>query len=486
MIEFKNVTYSYPFQSQPAVRNISFSVPKGSITLVTGLSGCGKSSLIRLANGLCPHYYKGSLEGTVTIAGRDTCLSSICDISEDVGTLFQEPEEQFFALTVKDEIGFASKVAGKSSMMVNERVLQMAKRLGIDPLLNHSVHSLSEGQKQRVALAEMLVTSPKVLILDEPTANLDPESTQKLANELCQLKAQGLAILVVDHRLHWLNGVADEVLVMSHGEIRERGPFSILLDDSLRELYGLRSAIVDDRRQSLPMQQTTPAILKASNVTFDYQTNRKQGVFQRFNRWLSGSTDAQDSSLLDDIGFELPRCVTALIGKNGSGKTTLARLIAGLNEGIGTFYLKEKPISPSQLLQQVGLVLQNADHQLHMRTVQEEIQGCFRAIGLEKRSEEKVQQLLELFDLQALSQRHPQSLSGGQKQRLVIACALAKDPKILILDEPTSGLDGQNMKRVAMALEQQVKQGKAVLLITHDLELLSMSAQNALRMDELN
>ena len=177
--------------------------------------------------------------------------------------------------------------------------------------------------------------------------------------------------------------------------------------------------------------------------------------------------------------------ITALIGENGSGKTTLARLITGLNVGTGALYLRGEKTTADQLLKHTGLVLQNADHQLQMRSVQEEIKACLFAAGQSQSTEETIDALLKTFSLEELADRHPQSLSGGQKQRLVIACALAKNPDILILDEPTSGLDGANMKRVADALREQANQGKAVLLITHDLELLTLCADQALRMNTL-
>ena len=191
-----------------------------------------------------------------------------------------------------------------------------------------------------------------------------------------------------------------------------------------------------------------------------------------------------NKQLLDHIAFELKSGVTALIGDNGSGKTTLARVLTGLNVGTGVVKLKGQSIEPVALMKHTGLVLQNADHQLQMRSVLEEIEACLFAAS-RPNDEKTVQELLSAFDLTDLRDRHPQSLSGGQKQRLVIACAMAKDPAILILDEPTSGLDGANMQRVACALEKQAQAGKAVLLITHDLELLSLCAQSALRMNEL-
>lgn len=485
MIEFDRVSYRYPFADDWAVRDLSFKVAPGEVVLVTGVSGCGKTTLMRLANGLCPHYYEGELTGTVKIAGCDTREKVVGDISETVGTLFQDPEDQFFALTVRDEIGFSLKIGGMPEDQLNEEIEREAARLNLTHLLNNPISALSEGQKQRVALAEIFVTRPRALILDEPSANLDPEATQALARDLQKLKSEGFAILVVDHRLHWLAVVADRVLVMQHGRVCEEGPFNLLEDPELRRRYGLREAHVEDVRETLPSGLSGETVLQASHLTFDYRTHSTAGALSKLRKlFQSGEKAPKRPLLLSDVSFELTAGITALIGENGSGKTTLARLITGLNAGTGSLSIKGEPIEAAELMKHAGLVLQNADHQLQMRSVAEEIRACLFAAGL-PREEARVSALLEAFDLLELKERHPQSLSGGQKQRLVIACALAKDPEILILDEPTSGLDGANMRRVARALNEQAALGKAVLLITHDLELLALCAQSALRMSEL-
>ncbi|MCI5895980.1 MAG: ABC transporter ATP-binding protein [Candidatus Aphodousia sp.] len=483
MISFNHVSYRYPFQDTDAVSDLTFNVSPGSVVLVTGVSGCGKTTLMRLANGLCPHYYEGTLSGNVKIFGKDTQTSSV---SELVGTLFQDPEDQFFALNVRDEMGFALKTAGIDAKTVEKRIDDVAQRLRISELLKNSISALSEGQKQRVALAEILVTLPRALILDEPSANLDPEATARFAQELNTLKNAGYAILVVDHRLHWLKDVADEVIVMKEGRICRRGFFEILNDETLRREYGLRNAEVIDVREILPETDRHNCVLEAKGLTFDYEHSNHEKGIARFKKLFSSTVAPSDRPvLLENINFTLPIGITALIGDNGSGKTTLARLITGLNRGEGELFVRGRLMPSNELLKHAGLVLQNADHQLQMRSVREEIRACLFAAGQDAENESQIESLLDTFSLLPLADRHPQSLSGGQKQRLVIACALAKDPDILILDEPTSGLDGENMKRVAGVLNKAAANGKAVLLITHDLELLALCAQRAIRMHSL-
>lgn len=493
MIRFENVTYTYPFAEQPAVRGIDFEVKPGEVVLVTGRSGCGKSTLMRLANGLCPGWFKGTLEGRVLVDGKSTLDLPLKDMSRLCGTLFQDPEQQFFALGVEDELAFVHEWRGLSAEATREKVHSFATSFGIPHILGQSIHELSEGQKQKVGLASIMSQEPKALILDEPTANLDPESTVELAHRLKMLKESGMAILVVDHRLYWLEGVADHVLVMKDGDICARGNFAMLKEDGLRHSCGLRSWHVDDVRKILPESVVPAATLDKpergfhmEGVTFAYKGQAP--IFEKASAFLAPG-------------------VTALIGDNGAGKTTLARLMTGLNKTQnGRFFFDGAEIATSDLLRRVGIVLQNADHQLHMKTVAHELEVCLElAERLEKqaakqkaregredaaaqqcpatspRSEQR-RDLLELFGLEGLAERHPQSLSGGEKQRLVIACAFAKRPRVLILDEPTSGLDGENMRRIANALRLLAEHGACVLVITHDLELMKLSCSRALRL----
>ena len=460
MLRFDHVSYRYPFRDQPAVRDVSFSVRPGEVVLCTGPSGCGKSTLVRLANGLCPQYYRGELEGRVSLNGLSTAELSLPDIARRMGTLFQDPEQQFFALNVEDDLAFALEWQGMSAEEIRPRILNRAEELGITHILDSSIHELSEGQKQKVGLASLLLQEPSALVLDEPTANLDPESTGELAAMLMKLKEAGMAVLVVDHRLYWLEGVADRVLVIHEGRVVEEGTFSLLRDAALRERYGLRSDRVDDPRMTLP-PAPFPAvpILEARNLRFG---------------WKAGPL------LYDGLSFALDAGIIALTGDNGTGKTTHARLLSGLNKTLGGLFLADgRELSPRDLASKTGLVLQNADYQLHMKSVRSEIECCLTLAG---RSPGETARLLDMFALDALADRHPQSLSGGEKQRLVIACAFAKHPDLLILDEPTSGLDGLNMRRIAAALTEVASQGICALVITHDLELMELACSSALRL----
>lgn len=471
MLNFENVSYSYPYSNQNAVTDLSFSLRAGELLLCTGRSGCGKSTLIRLANGLCPHYMHGTLSGRVMVTGKDTALSNPQEISQSLGTLFQDPERQFFAMTVRDELGLALQWRGDKPEQIASVVAQNAERLGITEILGQTLFGLSEGQKQKVALASLLCLRPRLLVLDEPSANLDPESTAELANTLNTLKAEGIAILVVDHRLAWLRPCTDKVLVLDGGSVAASGNFEILDDPALQMRHGLRSPVFDDPRANLPLLESSPAdgvaLLSCRGIQFKY-AKRGREIFN-------------DASFAFQAGE-----VIALTGENGVGKTTLSRILTGLSKPQkGEVMIAGKVVKPRQLPRHAQVVLQNASHQLRMNSVLLELCDAANP-GRGLKDVDKALNALQSYGLAELKDRHPQSLSGGEKQRLALACATIRQPQVLLLDEPTSGLDGENMKRIAQNVQEVADNGAVVLSITHDLELMRLICRKQLCLKPLN
>lgn len=466
MIELINVTYTYPYQEKSAVENINLKINAGEIVVCTGLSGCGKTTLIRLINGLCPHYYKGTLQGQVKICGEDTVNNTISSISRLAGSLFQDPEQQFFALNVDDELAFTLECMEENPEKIKDDINKTAADFKISNILSSSVTNLSEGQKQKVGLAGIILQKVKVIILDEPTANLDVESTNELAEKLYVLKQKGYAVLIVDHRLYWTKHIADRYIVMSEGKIVKEGSFNILQDNEFRKEHGLRNIDINDNREILNNCSISQNIcLSIENMSFNYKGKPK---------------------IFDNVSFTIPYSVTAILGHNGAGKTTLARLITGLNKITSGKILLNNKLTDKKILQSnASLVLQNADFQLYMRSCFEEVYTSIDIAYKKMKTDEKIkltEEILNKFGLIHLKDRHPQSLSGGEKQRLVIACAVAKNPDVIILDEPTSGLDGKNMQKVADILNDMAEKGAAVIVITHDLELINKVCRFALKL----
>lgn len=445
-VKLENFSYAYFGSQTQALNNISLHAPQGAITLLAGKSGCGKTSVIRAACGLIPCYYRGAASGKAEADGLDISQMSLSQSAQHVGLLHQNPEHGFFALKVKDELRTPLDWQNLPMPETERRIKEACRLLAIEPLLESSVFELSAGEKQKAAIAGLLARGVKTLVLDEPSANLDPEAALELGKLLLKLKNEGYAILVADHRLYWLNGIADRVYVLKEGKMLAQGPFSILNDENLRHEAGLRLVQVSDKRNLLPA--ASGSFLQANGLHFNYR--KRKTVFK-------------------DFSFDAAEGVCAIVGKNGSGKTTLTRILSGLERiKAGSVAIQGKKTGKSARAKQTRCVMQNADRSLHCKSVGAEL---YAASGNRLKASQ-IEDYLSLFNLSSLATRHPQSLSGGEKQRLAIVCALSARPSLLLLDEPTSGLDGENMRLIASALNQAAAQGSLALLVTHDLELL--------------
>lgn len=462
LIHAENLVYRYPFTEKRSLDGVSFSLNRGEVLLVTGPSGCGKSTLLRVLNGLIPDHYKGTLEGSIAVNGT-------------VGTVLQNPEEQILATTVEEEVALALEWQSVPSEEIRKKVDWVLNIFSLSHLATRNVFNLSSGERQKVVLASVIAAGREIIVMDEPTANLSPEATLELA-EICQtLKERGKTVVIVDHRLYWLRGVLDRLLVLQEGKVvfsAKKDSGEDLLDRLAREgdlnAWGLRQVEVHPPKL-LPVDTlSAPAALDVRQLDF------------RYGRTLP--------YIYRDFSVQIPKgTVTAIVGKNGVGKTTFARLISGLLKPAGgecrsaTSELR----TPRTLRKTTAFAMQQMDIQLYMRTVEEEL--LFSAPKGTPREERlrEARRLLERFALSHLAARHPQSLSGGEKQRLVIAGTLMKRPEVLILDEPTSGLDGRNMRIIAEEVAAYARSGGAPVVITHDLELLALIAECAIEVESV-
>lgn len=462
MLSVKNLSYRYPFAKKDALTDISFSLNAGEVILISGPSGCGKSTLLRVINGLIPFHFHGDLRGEIKIDGY--APENLAEVSDVVGSVFQNPDSQFLAMTVESDIAGGLEWRLDSREEILRRTDAAIERLGLKHLRSRSLFSLSSGEKQKSVIASAVAMQPRVLVFDEPTANLSPEATEELA-ELCrELKREGFTIVIVDHRIYWLDGIPDKILILNEGKIVrsiERADGNALAElekDENFAVLGLRKIHVSANPGLKEIPSDVPAALSCEKIVFKYPRSER-AIFD-------GSRD-----------FRVPQgAITAIVGDNGAGKTTFAKIITGLlklpRKNGGTILKNNVPAKAASLLEDGGFVMQNTDIQLYMRTVLEELVS---ASPLPKKSAERdALALLDAIGLADKRERHPQSLSGGEKQRLVIASVLMKKPSLLVLDEPTSGLDGRNMRIIAGMLRDYAERGNTVLLITHDLEFLDL------------
>lgn len=482
-VAFEDAGFSYAGAEEGAVRHVTLSVPRGQCVVLTGASGCGKTTLARMVNGLIPSVYAGEQTGRVLVDGVPMERWEMDALCRRVGSVFQNPRSQFFNLDTTSEIAFGCENVGLPRTEIRERVAATAAELGIEALLDRDLRALSGGQKQLVALASVHAMGPDVFVLDEPTASLDVAAMRQLACVMARLKAAGKTVIVAEHRLWWLEGTADRVVLMERGQVvgdwtaEEFGAISA----AERAARGLRAWRVGEieaeasRERGVAGAGTGPAPAQARTLPLPETPSWRPHPSAVAAHGLRAGY-GRGADVLRELDLTLePGSIAALVGRNGAGKTTLARCLAGLHrERAGTVELAGSPVKYRARAGRVYLVMQETGYQLFADSVVREVAEA---------GEQAAQALLERFDLDALADRHPLSLSGGQRQRLAIAAGVAQGARVLVLDEPTSGLDLGNMRRVAAELAHLRDEGACILVITHDYEFLCASCDVVVELD---
>lgn len=456
MIELTRASFQYE-NSDRGVQDISLSVKGGECVVLTGLSGCGKTTVTRLVNGLAPSYYPGAFSGSVRIDGKDISRLSTWEIGRLVGSVFQDPKSQFFSSELAGEVAFPCENYGLSAREIRERTDAAIEALKLSHLKDRAVDILSSGEKQRAAIASVYAMKPKAFVCDEPTANLDAAGTRQLAQTLRQLKEQGITLLIAEHRIDWLMGIADRFLYLRDGRIAaEYTPEDLrLLPEADILGMGLRSPHEGKSLPAPSVLDESPAVLKTAGLS---KRIRKEVIFE-------------------DISLSVPKgSVTAITGQNGAGKSTLAQILCGLaRQTRGHILIDGKKARAAVRRREIYYCGNDTSTQFFTASVAEEL---LLNTGLTEESKSHARNLLKEFGLYEYRDAHPSALSGGQKQRLAIACAIFSGRRILILDEPTSGLDGQNMRLIAEKLKSEARRGRTILVITHDKELIESCCDN--------
>lgn len=466
MIECKKVSFSYPpnetdigdRKGHGTLRNIDLSINDGDFVLLCGTSGCGKTTLTRLFNGLIPHYYDGKLEGTVMLDGEDMSGLSLFDISKKVGSVFQNPRSQFFNVDTTSEIAFGCENHGLEEAEIRKRVKLVSEQLNLTNLLDRSVFSLSGGEKQKIACGSAAAVEPDVFVLDEPSSNLDAYSIADFRKLLKILKSQGKTIIIAEHRLYYLYDLADRIIYLSDGEIQ--GDYTLpefqLIPAAEKAKMGLRPLGLGE------FADIEPASLHSG-----------QGIW-KLNHFHFAYKKQPETLSLENI--ELPAGnVTAVIGHNGAGKTTLSRCLCGLEKRCKCILEKDgTSYSSKQRLKLCYMVMQDVNHQLFTESVLEEVLLSMPGKDSDESPENvaKAEAILTEMDLLPYKACHPMGLSGGQKQRVAIASAIASERPVILFDEPTSGLDLFHMRQVADSVKGLADSGKTIVIVTHDPEFI--------------
>ncbi|MDQ3930632.1 MAG: energy-coupling factor ABC transporter ATP-binding protein [Chloroflexota bacterium] len=493
----------YPGEGRVVLKGVDLTLRRGEVKLLLGPSGAGKSSLALTLNGLIPHQMEGDIRGRVLVNGTPTTETTLAAITSQVGMLFQDPEAQIATLTVADEVAFGMENLLVPPGEMPGRIESAIERTGLEGLEGRSTSALSGGQKQRLALASTLAMGVGVLVLDEPTANLDPAGTSDFFKLLAQLKSEGCSVLVIEHKLDELIEQVDSVAVLDwEGQIALDGPPRQVLAEG-RELLEQLGVWVPQACEAANRLLDRGLALERYPLTVEEALATLRPLVQA----KSGFTP-QGSELLppkpalisvEGLSYRYPQgehalCEAnlqiqegdfyALLGPNGSGKTTLARHLVGLirpQAGLITLGGKELTrLPPAVLSREVAYVFQNPEHQFVALTVYDELAYSLRALKLpESEVRARVDRLVNEFGLEQHRRSNPFSLSQGQKRRLSVATMLALQPKVLILDEPTFGQDRENATRIMQELQRLNSSGVTIVMITHDMKLVGEYARRA-------
>ena len=455
MITFDEVSFSYKGTEENDLNNISLHIPKGQCVLLCGASGCGKTTLTRLINGLIPYFFEGEFVGKMTVNGINTAEVNISQLSDIVGTVFQNPRTQFFNTDTDSEIVFGLENSGLPATELRNRLEEVSQDLQIQGLRNRSIFDLSGGEKQKIAFASVYASDPEIFVLDEPSSNLDYRSIKDLNSLIKKIKMQGKTIIIAEHRIWYLMDIADRVIFMENGKIT-----SDMDIQEFRNLPEKSEQLTELRCRSLSEIKTDISY----TYTSTYTSNR---VLE-----IKGLTaKIEEKVILNNISFRANGGeIIAVTGENGAGKTTLARALCGLGrDESGVVSFDNKLLSKKMRREKSYMVMQDVGHQLFTDSVHAECQ-----LGIKKTEETSMEEVLTLLSLSDMKDRHPLSLSGGQKQRLAVAVSMLCGKEILIFDEPTSGLDIKSMKKVGRLIERLADDKKIIIVITHDIEFIKM------------
>jgi len=475
-LSVENLTFRYRSRSEPAIHNLSFEVDPGQVILIAGSSGCGKTTLMRCINGLVPRSYRGELTGRIQIDGQDIQDLSLARISQLVGTVLQDPERQILGTRVVSEVAFGLENLRLPREEIRERVDEALARLNITHLRDRETFHLSGGEKQKVALAGVLVMRPRLLVLDEPLASLDPASAVEALDMVRSLANEGMTILMVEHRVEDVLKIQPERLMyMRDGRFEYDGlPEKLTAAVNYHEVKLPAKMVLQRAAEEplpepihpLPLQAGRPAdtLVQFENVSFGYNTGR---------------------TVLHDVNLTIRRGdVIAVLGPNGAGKTTLVKHAIGLLKPTGGRVLVEgkdtRELSVAQIANMLGYVFQSPSHMLFAPTVREEL--AFGPTNLHHPApqiEQDVREAIGIVNLEGFQDYSPMALSFGQQKRVSIAAILAMRSRILVMDEPTAGQDFKNYTEFMESI-LRLPGFEAILFITHDIDIAVSYANRVL------
>ena len=507
MIKIENFTFYYSDAEKPALEDINLEIQDGEFVLVTGPSGGGKSSLCRCLNGLIPHFYGGKVAGKVEVQGLNVMKHPTKEMATKVGMIFQDPENQLVATDVEREIAFGLENLAFPRNLIAKRMEESLDTLGISGLRYRQVHELSGGEKQKVVIASVLALHPEILILDEPTSELDPKSAEEVLSIVERLNDElGITVVLIEHRLDRVLQHVDRLIALDQGRVVADGSIRDILNKSYQEItdtgVGMPPIIklaheLENRGISV---NEAPLTVKEGRIMLKGLFQKTPGQLPQCNKkgdnkpiieveklwhvYPGGPAALKNVSLRVNEGE-----FVAIMGRNASGKTTLVKhfnnLLKPTRGMVAVDGIDTRKATIAELARKVGFVFQNPNDHLFADTIEEEIAFTLKNLGFENGEiRQRVGEILERFKLQEYRKQYPRSLSGGEKQRAALASVLVIQPKILILDEPTRGMEYRLKRELMTFLNKYTSQGNTVILVTHDVETVAEHADRVILLSE--
>jgi energy-coupling factor transport system ATP-binding protein len=509
-VSVQGVTFTYHDADRPALRAVSFTQNAGEMIGVMGASGAGKSTLAKCLNRIVPEFEDGDFHGVVRIAGEPLDHLRVCEVAPKVGMVFQDFESQLFSTNVAHEVAFAMEQVGMDRAEMDRRILPALEAVGLRGFEHRDPMSLSGGEKQRLAIASVLALRPSVIVLDEPTTDLDPEGRAEVFELIKKLRAQGLSLIVIEHESEELRA-ADRIMVLREGEIAAAGPPSeVFARTELLTVCGVRPPGLGHALELLGIDAQPKSVEEAYEVIVRAYPSVVATTYDSIARSrVSEEPKAAGNAIVGPALIEIenvsysytggPRVLDsidlkvdageflAIVGQNGSGKTTLAKHIVGLllpATGRVTIDGKDRAqMRPAETAREVAYVFQNPDHQIFAATVDDEVAFGPHNFGLpDDEIRRRCDEALEAVGLQNERQSDPFLLSKGERQRLAVASVLVLRPRMLILDEPTTGLDHREQLRMMALVRDLNRAGIAIVIITHTPWLVAEYARRVVLM----
>ncbi|MFC2470135.1 MAG: ABC transporter ATP-binding protein, partial [Lachnoanaerobaculum gingivalis] len=455
MLTLENLSLFYE-QDKKILDCINLTVADGECILLTGESGSGKSSIINSINGLAFEYENAKISGSLKVDNRELKGMELYEISLLISSVFQNPKTHFFNVDTTLELLFYLENIGLDRKEMESRMEDMLKLFPIKHLLGRSIFDLSGGEKQILCVAACYISGCKIIVLDEPSSNLDDKYIDILKEMLHILKNKGITLIIAEHRIYYLMDVADRIIPVKNGKLGEELTKTELLNsERLREL-GLRSAT----KTALKVKRNSGGNdLTVKKIEYKFKDGSKLKI--------------------EDISFGFGN-IYGITGRNGCGKSTLLRVMTGLEDkGNSEILFNGNILSKRERLKNSSLVMQDVNHQLFTDSVEEEIK-----LGVKDLSQDRSDKVLYGLELIEFKDRHPMSLSGGQKQRVAIASVLCKNSRFIFFDEPTSGMDYGNMMRISELIKEMKTENNIIFIVSHDIEFLNETADGILCLEE--